>query len=73
MVKKIYIGNLSFNSTEAEIRSLFEPYGTVHTINLITDRDSGRFRGFGFIEMDEDGANTAINELDGKDVGGYAP
>jgi RNA recognition motif-containing protein len=70
MAKKIYIGNLSFNSTESEIRSLFEQYGTVHTIDLITDRESGRFRGFGFIEMDEDKANTAISELDGKEVGG---
>ena len=70
MAKKIYIGNLSFNSSESEILSLFEQYGTVHAINLITDRDSGRFRGFGFVEMDEDAAKTAISELDGKEVGG---
>lgn len=70
MAKRIYVGNLSFNATEADIRSLFETYGTVHTIDLITDRDSGRFRGFGFIEMDEDKALTAINDLDGKELGG---
>jgi RNA recognition motif-containing protein len=70
MAKKIYIGNLSFNSTESEILSLFEQYGTVHTLNLITDRDSGRFRGFGFVEMDEAEANRAISELDGTEVGG---
>ncbi|MFC1484743.1 RNA recognition motif domain-containing protein [Candidatus Neomarinimicrobiota bacterium] len=70
MAKKIYIGNLSFNSSESEILSLFEQYGTVHAINLITDRDSGRFRGFGFVEMDEEEANTAISELDGTEVGG---
>ncbi|MFC1583082.1 RNA recognition motif domain-containing protein [Candidatus Neomarinimicrobiota bacterium] len=70
MAKRIYIGNLSFNSSESEILSLFEQYGTVHAINLITDRDSGRFRGFGFVEMDEEEANTAISELDGTEVGG---
>lgn len=70
MAKKIYVGNLSFNSTESEIRSLFEQYGTVHTVNLIMDRDSGRFRGFGFVEMDENEATKAISELDGKEVGG---
>jgi RNA recognition motif-containing protein len=70
MAKRIYIGNLSFNTSEADIRSLFEQYGTIHTIDLITDRDSGRFRGFGFVEMDEEQANIAISELDGKELGG---
>lgn len=70
MAKRIYIGNLSFNTSEADIRSLFEQYGTIHTIDLITDRDSGRFRGFGFVEMDEAQANIAISELDGKELGG---
>jgi RNA recognition motif-containing protein len=70
MPKRIYIGNLSFSADESEIRSLFEPFGTVHEVNLITDRDSGRFRGFGFVEMDEDTADAAITELDGKEIGG---
>jgi cold-inducible RNA-binding protein len=70
MPKKIYIGNLSFSTDESGIRALFEPFGTVHAVNLITDRDSGRFRGFGFVEMDEEAANTAITELDGKEVDG---
>lgn len=70
MAKRIYIGNLSFSTSEADIRSLFEKYGTIHAIDLITDRDSGRFRGFGFVEMDEEQANSAISELDGKELGG---
>ena len=69
-MKKIYVGNLAWSATEAELRDLFSPYGTVHSVAVITDRDTGRSRGFGFIEMDEDGAKKAIAELDGRDLGG---
>ncbi len=69
-VKKIYIGNLPFSTNEAEIRELFEAHGTVTSVNLITDRDTGRLRGFGFIEMEDADAATAIETLDGHDFGG---
>ena len=67
---KLYVGNLPFSATEAEIRELFSKHGTVEEINLITDRDTGRPRGFGFVEMDDEGANAAINALNGTDMGG---
>ncbi|MBN1826644.1 MAG: RNA-binding protein [Candidatus Eisenbacteria bacterium] len=67
---KLYIGNLPFSATEAEIRELFSKHGTVEEVNLITDRDTGRPRGFGFIEMDEAGANAAISALNGTDMDG---
>ncbi len=69
-MKKIYVGNLSFTSTEAEIKELFEQHGTVTSINLITDRDTGRPRGFGFIEMEDAEAAAAIKALDGQECGG---
>jgi RNA recognition motif-containing protein len=62
MSKKIYVGNLPFSATDDEIRALFSEYGTVETVNLITDRDTGRARGFGFVEM-ADGADEAIKAL----------
>ena len=68
-MKKIYVGNLSFNATEAELRELFGKHGTVSSVSLITDRDTGQPRGFGFVEM-ESGADAAISALDGKEVGG---
>ncbi len=68
MAKKIYVGNLSFKTTEEELRALFEQYGTVHSVNVITDRETGRPRGFGFVEMD--GADEAIAALDQQDFGG---
>ena len=68
---KIYAGNLSFDTTETEIRELFGQYGEVDTVTLITDRETGRPRGFGFIEMrDDKSAREAIGALDGKEVGG---
>jgi len=70
MTKKIYCGNLSFSTTEAEIRTLFEQFGTVHEINLITDRETGRPRGFGFIQMDDADADEAISKLNGTELGG---
>lgn len=69
MGKKIYVGNLPFNATEDAVRSLFEPHGTVLSVSLITDRETGRPRGFGFVEM-ESGAAEAIAALDGSDFGG---
>jgi RNA recognition motif-containing protein len=68
--KKLYVGNLSFNSTEDDIRTQFATYGEVISVNLITDRETGRLRGFGFVEMDEEGARAAIQGMDGKDFGG---
>lgn len=70
MVKKIYVGNLPFTSTEEEVRELFEQHGTVDSVKLITDRDTGRPRGFGFIEMDDDAAAAAIQTLNGTELGG---
>ena len=65
MVKKLYVGNLPFSATEGEVQELFAQHGTVHSVNLITDRETGRPRGFGFVEMDPDGADTAKAALDG--------
>ncbi len=65
MPKSIYVGNLPFNTSEEEIRALFAQYGTVHSVKLITDRETGRPRGFGFVEMEARDAETAIGELNG--------
>ena len=69
MSKKIYVGNLPFSATEDELRGLFAEFGSVESASLITDRDTGRPRGFGFVEM-SDGADDAIASLNGKDMGG---
>jgi cold-inducible RNA-binding protein len=67
----IYVGNLSYGSTEESLRSLFEPYGEVEAVNIIMDRNTGRSRGFGFVEMSNDEeAKAAIAELDNKDFDG---
>jgi len=71
-MKKIYVGNLPFTATEAELNSLFSEYGTVETVSLITDRETGRPRGFGFVEMDGPGAEKAISALDNRDFNGRA-
>jgi cold-inducible RNA-binding protein len=72
-VKKIFVGNLSFNITEPELRSLFEPYGNVESASVVTDRDTGRSRGFGFVSMSNDQeAEKAMAALDGKDLEGRA-
>jgi RNA recognition motif-containing protein len=70
LTKKLYVGNLPFSSTEAELKEAFEQHGTVESINVITDRETGRPRGFAFIEMDDAGADAARQALDGKDLGG---
>ncbi len=70
-MKNIYVGNLPFSATEAAVKELFEEYGPVTSVNLITDRDTGRLRGFGFIEMeDEANAASAIKALDGQEFDG---
>lgn len=69
MSKRIYVGNLPFSATDHEVRDQFEAYGTVTSVNLITDRETGRPRGFGFVEM-EDGGDEAIAALNGTDMGG---
>ena len=66
----IYVGNLPFSASEDEIRALFSPYGNVESVKLITDRETGRPRGFGFVEMSASDANSAIQALNGKDMGG---
>ena len=67
----IFVGNLAFGSTDQDIRELFEPYGVVDTIRIITDRDTGQSRGFGFVEMpDTRAAQAAIQGLQGKALGG---
>ena len=69
---KIYVGNLPFSATEVEIRELFGKHGTVRDFNMITDRDTGRPRGFGFLEMDDSEATAAISALNGTEMGGRA-
>ncbi len=70
-MKNIYVGNLPFSATEAAVKGLFEEYGPVNSVNLITDRDTGRLRGFGFVEMeDEANAASAIKALDGQEFDG---
>lgn len=67
----IFVGNIPFSSTEEDIRQLFEQFGVVDNVNLITDRETGRFRGFGFVEMpNSEEAQAAIAELHGSDLSG---
>jgi RNA recognition motif-containing protein len=69
--KKIYIGNLPFSSTEDELRAVFERHGNVASVNVIADRETGRSRGFAFVEMDDaSAADNAIRALDGSELGG---
>jgi RNA recognition motif-containing protein len=70
-VKNIYVGNLSFGATEDSVRALFETYGAVDRVNIVTDRDTGRPRGFGFVEMANDGeGDKAIAGVNGRDLDG---
>jgi len=71
-VKKIYVGNLSWSATEPELQDLFASYGAVQSVAIITDRETGRSRGFGFVELDDGDADRAISELNGRDFGGRA-
>ena len=71
MSKKLYVGNLAFSTTEDELRTVFAQHGTVESVNVIMDRETGRARGFAFVEMDDaSGADAAMRALDGSDVGG---
>jgi len=70
LAKSIYVGNLPFSATEDEVRSMFEAHGQVHAVRLIEDRYTGRPRGFGFVEMDDEAAEAAIQALDGAELGG---
>jgi cold-inducible RNA-binding protein len=70
-VKNIFVGNLSFNTNEDELRQMFEAYGQVDRVSIMTDRDTGRSRGFGFVEMtNNDDGEKAIAALNGSQVGG---
>lgn len=70
-MKKLYVGNLAFSTTEDDLREMFAPYGSVQSVSLVTDRDTGRSRGFGFVEMANDSeAASAVSALNGKDSGG---
>ncbi len=72
-MKNIFVGNLSFGATEDAVRSMFEAYGTVDRVNVVTDRETGRARGFGFVEMSNDGeAERAIAALNGRELDGRA-
>jgi RNA recognition motif-containing protein len=68
--KKLYVGNLPFDATTEGVRTAFEAFGTVHEVSLVTDRFSGRPRGFGFVEMDAESASAAIEGMNNKDFGG---
>jgi RNA recognition motif-containing protein len=70
-VKKLYVGNLPFTSTQADLEDLFGSHGTVASVNVITDRETGRPRGFAFVEMENaSDADDAIRALDGSNLGG---
>jgi RNA recognition motif-containing protein len=68
--KRLYVGNLPFDATTEDVRTAFEAFGTVHDVSLVSDRDTGRPRGFGFVEMDSEPAKAAIEGLNDKDFGG---
>lgn len=71
-MKKIYIGNLPWSATDASLRDAFATFGDVQSASVVTDRETGRSRGFGFVEMDAADADKAISELDGRDLDGRA-
>ena len=71
-MKKLYVGNLPFTATEEEITQMFGEHGTVHSVALINDRETGRPRGFGFIEVDDDALAAMLQNLDGKELDGRA-
>jgi RNA recognition motif-containing protein len=73
MGKKLYVGNLAYGVTDSDLEQIFSPHGTVQSAQVIIDRDTGRSKGFGFVEMGSDQeAQTAIQALDGKELEGRA-
>jgi cold-inducible RNA-binding protein len=72
MSKRIYVGNLSYQTTENDLASLFEQVGQVESVSIITDRDTGRSKGFAFVEMSGDDADKAITQFNGTEVNGRA-
>jgi RNA recognition motif-containing protein len=70
MGKRIYVGNIPFSCSEEDLEQMFGTHGTVESVKVITDRETGRSRGFAFVEMDETGADAAIAALDGRDMEG---
>ena len=72
-MKNLFVGNMSFSTTESDLRSIFEPFGEITRVNVVTDRDTGRARGFAFVEMtNNEEAAKAIAALNGKEVDGRA-
>ncbi len=71
-MKKLYVGNLPFSATETDVRKMFEKHGDVSSVALINDRETGRPRGFGFVEMDDNGFSKALQALNGADMDGRA-
>lgn len=69
-MKSIYVGNIPFSASEDDLRDLFAQHGDVVSVKFIMDRETGRFRGFGFVEMEDTEAEAAIEALDGGDMGG---
>src|SRR5205809_3306790 len=72
MTKKIFVGNLSFQTSDNDLNDLFTQFGEVESVSIITDRDTGRSKGFGFVAMGDDSAEKAISQLNGKEVNGRA-
>ena len=70
MSKKLYVGNLAFQTTEDELNGIFSQFGAVESVTIITDRDTGRSKGFGFVVMEEADADKAIEQLNGSQLGG---
>lgn len=67
-MKKLYVGNLPWSVSDAELQDMFAPYGAVHSASVIMDRETGRSRGFGFVEMDDAAAEAAVAEMNGKEI-----
>ena len=72
MTKKVYVGNLPFQTTEDDLSNLFSQVGPVESVSIITDRDTGRSKGFGFVSMDSEAADKAIAQFNGTDFNGRA-
>ena len=71
-MKKIYVGNLPFSATESQVKELFGQHGSVQSVSLINDRETGRPRGFGFVEIEDSGLDKALKALDGFEMDGRA-